>query len=165
MKSVTFEGCVGHRRALRIQEILGLDYDVQEFELPTRTVAEAAAAIGCKDAQIAKSLVFRSGSGRSVLIVMCGTNRVDTEKVAVIVGEKITRADPVFVRERSGYAIGGVPPVGHRTLPVTVLDQDLLGFNEVWASAGTPSAVFRLTPGDLRTLTGADFHDVAQLED
>ena len=157
--------CVGHRSALRIQEILGLDYEVQEFELPTRTVAEAAGAIGCEDAQIAKSLVFRSGSGRSVLVVMCGTNRVDTAKVAVIVGEKVTRADPDFVRERSGYAIGGVPPVGHRTLPVTVLDQDLLGFNEVWASAGTPNAVFRLTPDDLRTLTGADFHDVAQLED
>ena len=157
--------CVGHKSALRIQEILGSDYEVQEFELPTRTVAEAAAAIGCKDAQIAKSLVFRSGSGRSVLVVMCGTNRVDTAKVAVIVGEKVSRADPDFVRERSGYAIGGVPPVGHRTLPVTVLDQDLLGFNEVWAAAGTPDAVFCLTPSDLRTFTGADFHDVAQLED
>ena len=157
--------CVGHRSALRIQEIVGSDYKVQEFELPTRTVVEAAAAIGCEDAQIAKSLVFRSGSGRSVLIVMCGTNRVDTAKVAVIVGEKITRADPDFVRERSGYAIGGVPPLGHRSHPVTVLDRDLVGFNEVWASAGTPNAVFRLTPGDLRTLTGADFHDVAQLED
>ena len=157
--------CVGYRSALRIQEILGLDYEVQEFELPTRTVAEAAGAIGCEDAQIAKSLVFRSGSGRSVLIVMCGTNRVDTAKVAVIVGEKITRADPDFVRERSGYAIGGVPPLGHRTLPVTVLDQDLLGFSEIWAAAGTPNAVFRLTPSDLQTLTGADFHDVAKLED
>ena len=157
--------CVGHRSALRIQEILGSDYEIQEFELPTRTVAEAAAAIGCEDAQIAKSLVFRSGSGRPVLVVMCGTNRVDTAKVAVIVGEKITRADPDFVRERSGYAIGGVPPLGHRTLPVIVLDQDLLGFNEIWAAAGTPNAIFRLTPSDLQTLTGADFHDVAQSED
>ena len=154
-----------HRSALRIQEILGSDYKVQEFELPTRTVAEAAAAIGCEDAQIAKSLVFRSSSGGSVLVVMCGTNRVDTAKVAVIVGEKITRADPDFVRERSGYAIGGVPPLGHRTLPVTVLDQDLLGFNEIWAAAGTPNTVFRLTPSDLQTLTGANFHDVAKLED
>ena len=128
-------------------------------------MAEAAAAIGCEEAQIAKSLVFRSGSGRPVLVVMCGTNRVDTAKVAVIVGEKITRADPDFVRERSGYAIGGVPPLGHRTLPVTVLDQDLLGFSGIWAAAGTPNAVFRLTPSDLRILTGADFHDVAQLED
>jgi Cys-tRNA(Pro) deacylase len=155
----------GHRSALGIQEILGSDYEVQEFVLPTRTVAEAAVAIGCEDAQIAKSLVFRSDSGRSVLVVMCGTNRVDTAKVAVIVGEKITRADPDFVRERSGYAIGGVPPVGHRTRPVTVLDQDLLGFNEVWAAAGTPNTVFRLAPRDLQTLTGAHFHDVAQLGD
>ena len=92
--------CAAHRSALRIQEILGSDYEVQEFELPTRTVAEAAAAIGCEEAQIAKSLVFRSGSDRPVLVVACGTNRVDTTKVAVIVGEKITRADPDFVRER-----------------------------------------------------------------
>ena len=128
-------------------------------------MAEAAGAIGCDDAQIAKSVVFRSGSDRPVLVVTSGTNQVDTTKVAVIVGEKITRADPDFVRERSGYAIGGVPPLGHRTLPVTVLDQDLLGFSEIWAAAGTPNAVFRLTPSDLQTLTGADFHDVAKLED
>ena len=157
--------CAAHRNALHIQEILGSNYEVQEFELPTRTVAEAAAAIGCEDAQIAKSLVFRSGSGRSVLVVACGTNRVDTTKVAMIVGEKITRADPDFVRERSGYAIGGVPPLGHRTFPVIVLDQDLVGFNQIWAAAGTPNAVFRLTPSDLQTLTGANFHDVAQSED
>ena len=157
--------CAGHRSALRIQEILGSDYQVQEFELPTRTVAEAAAAIGCEEAQIAKSLVFRTGSGRSVLVVMCGTNRVDIAKVAVIVGEKITRADPDFVRERSGYAIGGVPPLGHRTLPVTVLDEDLVGFTEIWAAAGAPNAVFRLTPSNLQALTGADFHDVAESRD
>ena len=157
--------CARHRSALRIQEILGSDYEVQEFELPTRTVAEAAGAIGCDDAQIAKSVVFRSGSDRPVLVVTSGTNQVDTTKVAVIVGEKITRADPDFVRERSGYAIGGVPPLGHRTPPVTVLDQDLLGFSGIWAAAGTPNAVFRLTPSDLQTLTGADYHDVARLED
>ena len=157
--------CARHRSALRIHALLGSDYEVQEFELPTRTVVEAAAAIGCEDAQIAKSLVFRSVSGRSVLVVACGTNRVDTTKVAVIVGEKVFRADPEFVREQSGYAIGGVPPLGHRTLPVTVLDQDLVGFNEIWAAAGTSNAVFRLTPSDLHTLTGADFHDVAQSED
>ena len=95
----------------------------------------------------------------------CGTNRVDTTKVAVIVGENITRADPEFVRERSGYAIGGVPPLGHRSIPVTVLDQDLAVFNEIWAAAGTPNAVFRLSPSDLQTLTGADFYDVARSED
>jgi prolyl-tRNA editing enzyme YbaK/EbsC (Cys-tRNA(Pro) deacylase) len=127
-------------------------------------VAEAAAAIGCEAAQIAKSLVFRSSSDRPVLVVACGTNRVDTMKVAAIVGEKITRADPDFVRDRSGYAIGGIPPLGHRSLPVTVLDQDLTVFTEIWAAAGTPNAVFRLTPNDLQTLTGANFHDVARSE-
>ena len=154
--------CAAHRSARRIQEILGSGYEVQEFGLPTRTVAEAAAAIGCEEAQIAKSLVFRSDSGRPVLVVACGTNRVDTTKVAVIVGEKVTRADPDFVRERSGYAIGGVPPLGHRFPPVTVLDQDLTVFNEIWAAAGTTNSVFRLTPYDLKTLTRADFHDVAR---
>ena len=157
--------CAAHRSALRIQEILGSNYEVQEFELPTRTVSEAAAAIGCEEAQIAKSLVFRSDSDRPVLVVACGTNRVDPIKVAAIVGEKIARADPDFVRERSGYAIGGVPPLGHQSSPVTVLDQDLEVFNEIWAAAGAPNAVFRLTPGNLRTLTGADFHDVARSED
>ena len=161
---MTVVKCATHPSALRIQGIVGLDYEVREFELPTRTVAEAAGAIGCEEAQIAKSLVFCSGSGRSVLVVACGTNRVDTTKVAVIVGDKITRADPDFVRERTGYAIGGVPPLGHRSLPITVLDQDLVIFDEIWAAAGTPNAVFRLTPSDLQTLTGADFHDVAWRE-
>ena len=85
--------------------------------------------------------------------------------MAVIVGEKITRADPDFVRERSGYAIGGGPPLGHQSIPVTVLDQDLVVFKEIWAAAGRPNAVFRLSPSDLQTLTGADFHDVAKLEE
>ena len=163
--SVKVVKCATQQSALGIQEILGSDFKVQEFESPTRTVAEAAAAIGCDDAQIAKSLVFRSESGRSVLVVACGTNRVDTTKVAVIVGEKISRADPDFVREQSGYTIGGVPPLGHRILPITVLDQDLLGFKEIWAAAGTLNAVFCLSPSDLQTLTGADFHDVAQSRD
>ena len=157
--------CAAHRSVLPIQEILGSDYEIQEFELPTRTVAEAAAAIGCEDAQIAKSLVFRSGSDRPILVVASGINRVDTRKVEVIVGEVIARAGPDFVRERSGYAIGSVPPLGHRTLPVTVLDQDLVGFKEIWAAAGRPNAVFRLTPSDLQALTGGSFHDVAQTDD
>ena len=153
---------VAHQTALRIQEILGSDYMVEEFDVPTRTVAEAAAAIGCKEAQIAKSLVFCSRSGRSVLVVACGTNQVDVEKVAVLIGERISWAAPDFVRERTGYAIGGVPPLGHQSPPITVLDQDLSAFKEIWAAAGTPNAVFRLTPRDLQVLTGANFHDVAQ---
>ena len=91
--------------------------------------------------------------------------RVDTTKVAGIVGEEITRADPDVVRERAGYAIGGVPPLGHQSSPVTVLDQDLAVFKEIWAAAGTPNAIFRLKPSDLQTLTGADFHNVARSED
>jgi prolyl-tRNA editing enzyme YbaK/EbsC (Cys-tRNA(Pro) deacylase) len=154
--------CAEHRKALRIQGILGSNYEVLEFELPTRTVEEAAAAIGCEKAQIAKSLVFRLGSDQHVLVVASGINWVDTTKVAVIVGGKISRAEPEFVRERSGYIIGGVPPLGHRFVPVTLLDKNLTAFSEIWAAAGTPNAVFRLTPWDLRNLTGADFHDVAR---
>ena len=154
-----------HRNALRIQEILGSNYEVQEFDLPTRNVAEAADAIGCEQAQIAKSLVFRSSSHRAVLVVACGVNRVDTSKVAMIIGENIDRADADFVREQSGYAIGGVPPLGHWSDPITVLDRDLTAFDEIWAAAGTPNSVFRLSPGDLKTLTGAEFHDVAESDD
>lgn len=157
--------CTAHQSSLRIQKILGSNYEIHEFELPTRTTAEAAAAIGCKEAQIAKSLVFRSGSDRSVLVVASGTNQVDTTKVAMLVGENISRADPDFVRDRSGYSIGGVPPFGHRSTPVTVLDQDLAVFEDIWAAAGTPNAVFRLTPKELRILTEAEFQDIAQLRD
>ena len=109
---------------------------------------------GCKAAQIAKSLVFRTGSGRSVLVVASGAHRVDEKTVAALVGESIMRADADFVREATGFAIGGVPPVGHRTAPVALIDKSLMAFDEIWAAGGTPNAVFRLTPADLVVLTG-----------
>jgi prolyl-tRNA editing enzyme YbaK/EbsC (Cys-tRNA(Pro) deacylase) len=148
--------------ALRVQDILGPDYQVVEFEESTGTSAEAAAAIGCGLAQIAKSLVFRSASGKSVLVVASGTNRVDEKKVKQIIGEKIERADPDFVREMTGYAIGGVPPVGHRIAPFVLLDSDLKAFSEIWAAAGTPNAVFMLTPAQLQSLAGGEFTDIAK---
>ncbi len=132
-----------------------------EFEESTGTSAEAAAAIGCTLAQIAKSLVFRSASGKSVLVVASGVNRVDEKKVGRIIGEKIGRADADFVREMTGYAIGGVPPVGHRSQPLVLLDSDLNAFSEIWAAAGTPNAVFKLTPAQLQSLTGGAFADIA----
>jgi prolyl-tRNA editing enzyme YbaK/EbsC (Cys-tRNA(Pro) deacylase) len=152
-------------RSVPIQEILGSDYVIHEFDVPTRTVAEAAAAVGCKEAQIAKSLVFRTTSDRSVLVVASGTNRVDTTKVSLLIGDKVTRAEPEFVRDRSGYAIGAVPPLGHQSPPLTLLDRDLKVFDEIWAAAGAPNAVFRLTPRELKALTGADYFDVAQSDD
>lgn len=147
--------------SLRVQDVLGRQFQVVEFEESTGTSAEAAAAIGCTLAQIAKSLVFRSASGKSVLVVASGVNRVDEKKVGRIIGEKIGRADADFVREMTGYAIGGVPPVGHRSQPLVLLDSDLNAFSEIWAAAGTPNAVFKLTPAQLQSLTGGAFADIA----
>lgn len=150
--------------ARRVQQALdaqGLALTVREFPASTRTSEEAAAAIGCAVAQIAKSLVFRArDSGRPVLIVASGANRVDEKKIAALIGEKIERADAEFVRQKTGYAIGGVPPVAHAEPPVTLLDEDLFRLEVIWAAAGTPNAVFELTPQALRTLTGGQVADV-----
>ncbi len=143
--------------AARVQEALdraGLALTVREFPASTRTAAEAAAAIGCEVAAIAKSLIFRAKqSDRPVLVVASGINRVDEKRVARHLGEKLGRADAAFVREKTGYAIGGVPPCGHATPPLVFLDEDLFELEEIWAAAGTPNAVFRLTPADLQALT------------
>jgi prolyl-tRNA editing enzyme YbaK/EbsC (Cys-tRNA(Pro) deacylase) len=113
-------------------------------------------------AEIAKSLLFRArDSGRPVLVVASGVNRVDEKKVAALIGEKIARADADFVRETTGFAIGGVPPVGHATAPVTLIDADLMAFETIWAAAGTPNAVFKLTPAALVELTGGRVAEVA----
>ena len=141
----------------------GFAFEVREFPDSTRTSAEAAAAIGCSVAQIAKSLVFRGGeSGRAVLIIASGANRVDPAKAEALLGEAIGRADADFVREATGFAIGGVPPLGHDRPLVTLIDEDLLAFEEVWAAAGTPNAVFRLSPKDLGDLTGGRIGDLKQ---
>src|SRR5882724_11626061 len=127
--------------------------DLKEFSATTRTSAEAAAAIGCAVAQIAKSVVFRAvGLNRAVLVMASGANRVDEKLVAV--GDRIAKADAAFVRDRTGFAIGGVAPVGHTEKPVTLIDEDLLQYAEIWAAAGTPNSVFRLTPEALIAMTG-----------
>jgi len=148
--------------ALKVQAALGERFEVLEFDASTRTSEEAAAAIGCTVAEIAKSLVFRAQSGRPVLVVASGADRVDEKKVAALVGERIGRADADFVREATGFAIGGVPPVGHKTTPVVLIDEALMRFNGVWAAAGTPNAVFRLTPADLVALTGGTVAPIAR---
>jgi prolyl-tRNA editing enzyme YbaK/EbsC (Cys-tRNA(Pro) deacylase) len=141
--------------ALKVQAALGPAYQVVEFDESTRTSAEAAAAIGCEVAQIAKSLIFRAAaSGRAVLAIASGANRVDERKLGQLVGEKIGRADADFVREKTGFAIGGVPPLGHAEPLTTWIDEGLFAFETIWAAAGTPNAVFRLTPADLLRLTG-----------
>lgn len=144
--------------ARRVQQALaelGLGFKVVEFPASTRTAAEAAAAIGCEVGQIAKSLVFRGrSSDRPVLVVASGANRVDESKVRDLIGEPIERADAAFVRARTGFAIGGVAPLGHSERPISVIDEDLLAFPEIWAAAGTPNAVFCLQPRDLEVITG-----------
>ncbi|MEM8682373.1 MAG: YbaK/EbsC family protein [Pseudomonadota bacterium] len=151
------------KSALKIQSVLGDDFEVLEFEESTRTAADAAAALGCEVAQIAKSMVFTAvETGRPVLVIASGPVRVDTDKVGRLLGETIERATPAFVREHSGFAIGGVPPVGHRTKPETVIDETLLRLSELWAAGGTPNAVFRLTPGDLVALTNGKVADIAE---
>ena len=146
--------------ALKVQEILGPGYSVVEFDASTRTAADAASAIGCTVGQIAKSLVFAAADGRPVLVIASGDNRVDEAKVARAVGMAIGRADADFVRDRTGFAIGGVPPVGHRVAPTVLIDADLMTLDVIWAAAGTPNAVFRLTGRDLVALTGGAVSDV-----
>jgi prolyl-tRNA editing enzyme YbaK/EbsC (Cys-tRNA(Pro) deacylase) len=140
------------RQALAVQ---GLVPDIKEFSATTRTSAEAAAAIGCTVAQIAKSVVFRAvGLNRVVLVMASGANRVDEKLVGAAVGDRIAKADAAFVRDKTGFAIGGVAPVGHTEKPVTLIDEDLLQHAEIWAAAGTPNSVFRLTPQALIAMTG-----------
>jgi len=140
-------------------------FTLQVVELPqsTRTSAEAAAAVGCTVGQIAKSIVFRAArSQRPVLVLTSGVNRVSESAVAVLVGEPLAKADADFVRARTGFVIGGVPPVGHAESLITFIDEDLLQYVEIWAAAGTPNAVFRLTPEELVGLTGGKIMKVKE---
>jgi prolyl-tRNA editing enzyme YbaK/EbsC (Cys-tRNA(Pro) deacylase) len=153
-----------HSTALRTLELLleaGIETQVVEFEHPTRTSAEAAAAIGCSVAEIAKSIVFRGKtSDQAVVVVASGDNRVSEAKVAAKLGEALARADADFVRTATGYAIGGVAPIGYVQPVKLLLDEDLRNFDTVWAAAGTPFSVFPIKPDQLRGLTGADWADV-----
>lgn len=155
-----------HPTALRTAQLLneaGVATRVVEFEQPTRTSAEAAAAIGCTVAEIAKSIVFRGkDSGQAVVVVASGDNRVSEAKVAAQVGEALARADADFVRSATGYAIGGVAPLGHAQPVKLLLDEDLQRFDTVWAAAGTPFSVFPLSPAQLQALTGVAWSDVRQ---
>jgi prolyl-tRNA editing enzyme YbaK/EbsC (Cys-tRNA(Pro) deacylase) len=141
----------------------GVEAEVREFPQGTRTAQEAADAVGCAVGQICKSLVFRlEPSGDPLLVVTSGANRVDVERVAALVGSGVGKADAAFVRERTGFAIGGVPPVGH-VAPLRVLvDEDLLGYEVVWAAAGTPNHVFAVTPAALVALCGGEVAVVAE---
>jgi len=144
--------------AQRVQDALkklGLTLQVVELPDSTRSAAEAAEAIGCSVGQIAKSLIFKTRNREEpILVIASGPNRVDEKKIGALVGEKITKPDADFVRQHTGFSIGGVPPVGLKQPITTFIDEDLLAFDEIWAAAGTPNAVFCLTGDDMVRATG-----------
>lgn len=143
--------------AQRVQDFLrehGFANVVVELPDSTRTAAEAAAAIGCSVGQIAKSILFRrADTDTPVLVIASGTNRVSEERIAEWLGAKLLKADADFVRAHVGYVIGGVPPIAHMSSMAIAIDQDLLQYDAIWAAAGHPKAVFRLTPDELLEMT------------
>lgn len=143
--------------AQKIQKTLqafGLDLKVQELSQTTRSAAEAAQAIGCQVGQIAKSLIFRiSSTDEPLLVIASGANRVNEKMLARELGTKIKQANADFVRQTTGFVIGGVPPIGHSQKIKTFIDEDLLNYETIWAAAGTPYAVFQLTPKQLMEIT------------
>ena len=134
----------------------GLECRVKELSNSAHTAKEAAMAIGCTVAEIAKSIVFSvSTPPRPLLVIASGINRIDEKRIAHHLNEEIQIATPEFVRRTTGYAVGGVPPCAHASKMEIFIDQDLLGLKEIWAAAGTPNAVFRILPEELVKLTEA----------
>jgi len=156
---------LGSKAARFRERMAGLGHDIEVVTLSdsTRTAREAADALGCDVAQIAKSIVFRDPDlDAPLLVVASGRNRVSMDKVRALSSRTLEQAKGSFVKKRLGFAIGGVPPAGHDEAVSTFLDEDLKRYDELWAAAGSPFAVFRLTPGVLPALTRADWADVAE---
>lgn len=144
----------GVRRVREALEQRGFTPRVVELDRTARSAKEAAEALGCRVEQIVKSLVFRgSRSGRPVLVLASGPNRVDETKISTLLSEPIEKADARYVKEKTGFSIGGVPPVGHVEMPVAFVDEDLMGEEEIWAAAGHTHAVFGMRPPDLLEMT------------
>ncbi|HPE60417.1 MAG TPA: YbaK/EbsC family protein [Thiolinea sp.] len=150
----------------RVQDFLsahGQQFVVRQLPDSTRSAVEAAQAIGCSVGQIAKSLIFRDkASGEPVLVVASGSNRVSMSRINQATGLALGKADAAFVREKTGYAIGGVPPVAHAAAVKTLLDPDLQQYDAIWAAAGTPNSVFELHADELENLTGGVWVDLAE---
>ena len=149
------------KSAVSVQEALyklGLDCKVLELPNSTRTALDAASAIGCEISQIVKSLIFKTKkTEKTVLVLASGPNQVDIKTIEDCIGESITKADADFVREVTGFAIGGIPPLGHKNvIDFIYMDKDLLNLDEVWAAAGTPNAVFYIKSQDLLKATSAN---------
>lgn len=149
--------------ALKVQSALGPGHVVVEFTASTHTSQQAADAIGCHVAQIAKSIVFRAAqSGRAVLIVASGASKVDEKKVRALLGEKIERASPEFVKERTGYSVGGVPPLAHDHPCTVFIDRGLQRHPTIWAAGGTANAVFEIGFAELVQRSGGTIADVTK---
>lgn len=145
------------RRVREALEERGLSAEMVELEQTARSAVEAAEALGCRVEQIVKSLVFRgSESGGSILVLASGPNRVNEEYLSALVSEPVEKADAAFVRDKTGYAIGGVPPFGHAAPHLTFVDEDLLRHETVWAAAGHTHVVFGLRPADLLEASGGE---------
>lgn len=152
------------KKTQKIKEILrqaGVEIVIKEFPDSTHTARDAANVIGCELGQIAKSLIFKGQkSGRPVLVIASGQNRVDEKKIKNFLNEEIGKADADFVLEKTGFAIGGIPPFGHSSPITTIIDKDLLQYDEIWAAAGTANSVFKIKPQDLTKITGAEILDL-----
>ena len=149
------------KRVARAAEDLGLTIEIKRMGDSTRTAEDAAKECGCEVARIVKSLIFVGrDTGDLHLLLVSGVNRVDLDKASGVVGEPLDRADANDVRARTGFAIGGVSPIGHLTAPHIWIDQSLMGFETVWAAAGAPDAVFEVEPEALTQCTGAKISDI-----
>ena len=141
----------------------GIDFEIHLLSVAVRTARLAADALGCEVGQIANSLIFRDVGKDSAVLVMCaGDRRVDLQKVKALTGIELGKADADFVRRQTGFAIGGVPPVAHANPLRCLLDASLQRHDEIWAAAGTPESVFRMTPAQLQQITAGAWQDLTQ---
>ena len=154
-----------HAAVARVREVLAaacVPAEITVMPEATHTAQAAADALGCTLAEIAKSIIFRAADGRAVLVITSGANRVDDKKVSQLIGQPLGKADADFVRAQTGFVIGGVAPVAHVVAPITLMDEDLLGFVSIWPAAGHPNTMFRISPADLVRVSGARVADIAQ---
>jgi prolyl-tRNA editing enzyme YbaK/EbsC (Cys-tRNA(Pro) deacylase) len=152
-----------NQRVASYLEQFGIDFEIRLLADAVRTARLAAEALGCEVGQIANSLIFRDVAEDSAVLVMCaGDRRVDLQKVKAQTGIELGKADADFVRQQTGYAIGGVPPVAHLNPLRCLLDASLQRHAEIWAAAGTPESVFRMTPAELQQITAGAWQELTQ---
>ena len=152
-----------NRRVAERLEAFGIEFEIRLLSDAVRTAQLAADALSCEVGQIANSLIFRDLATDSAVLVMCaGDRRVDLDKVRALTGVSLGKADAGFVRRETGFAIGGVPPVAHASSLLCLLDESLQRHLEIWAAAGTPESVFRMTPGQLQLITGGEWLALTQ---